>query len=386
MNWKIAFIFFFISVVNAEEVAPSSALEKVQATINELQQQMQDNRSQVGKLQIELETAEKNIGQLAKTLNKLNQQVKEKSLNLQQLFDYREDAKKQLKLQREQLAKQIRTTYAIGRQDYLKLLLNQENTESVGRIIAYYELFNRARADKIKDIHELLNRLDIIETDIQQNNVQIEQLVKEQTEQKTTLQTKNEERKKLLKNLNDAYKTQAQKLQALKDDKYRLEKLVGKVQKVLVENTPKLPENTSPDKIKKLQTPLLIPVKGKTVRKFGETKESGIKSQGILISATAGEKVQAVAAGRVVFADWFRHLGQLIIIEHSEGYMSLYGHNQTVLTHIGAQVESGETIATVGDSGGQENSGLYFEWRRQGAAIDPSEWFLPKENSTKNNS
>jgi septal ring factor EnvC (AmiA/AmiB activator) len=373
--WQIILIFLLISVANAEEIAPPSALEKVQATINELQQQMQDNRSQVGKLQIELETAEKNIGQIAKTLNKLNQQVKEKSLNLQQLFDYREDAKKQLKLQREQLAKQIRTTYAIGRQDYLKLLLNQENTESVGRIIAYYELFNRARADKIKDIHELLNRLDIIETDIQQNNVQMEQLISEQNTQKTTLQTKNEERKKLLKNLNDAYKTQAQKLQALKDDKFRLEKLVGKVQKVLVENTPKLPENTPPDKIKKLQTPLLIPVKGKTVRKFGETKESGIKSQGILISATAGEKVQAVAAGRVVFADWFRHLGQLIIIEHSEGYMSLYGHNQTLLTHIGAQVESGETIATVGDSGGQENSGLYFEWRRQGAAIDPSEWF-----------
>jgi murein hydrolase activator len=375
MNWKIAFIFLFISVANAEEVAPSSALEKVQATINELQQQMQDNRSQVGKLQTELETAEKNIGQLAKALNKLNQQVKEKSLNLQQLFDYREDAKKQLKLQREQLAKQIRTTYAIGRQDYLKLLLNQENAESIGRVIAYYELFSRARADKIKDIHELLNRLDIIETDIQQNNLQMEQLVKEQTEQKTTLQTKNGERKKLLKNLNDAYKTQAQKLQALKDDKYRLEKLVGRVHKVLVENTPKLPENMPSDKIKKLQTPLLIPVKGKTVRKFGETKESGIKSQGILISTEAGEKVQAVASGRVVFADWFRHLGQLIIIEHSEGYMSLYGHNQTLLTHVGAQIESGETIATVGDSGGQEKSGLYFEWRRQGSAIDPSEWF-----------
>ena len=372
----ISLIFLFISVANAEEVAPSSALEKVQATINELQQQMQDNRSQVGKLQIELETAEKTIGQLAKTLNKLNQQVKEKSLNLQQLFDYREDAKKQLKLQRDQLAKQIRTIYAIGRQDYLKLLLNQENTESVGRIIAYYELFNHARADKIKDIHELLNRLDIIETDIQQNNVQMEQLVKDQTEQKSVLQIKNEERKKLLKNLNDAYKTQAQKLQALKDDKYRLEKLVGKVHKVLVENTPKLPENTPPNKIKKIQTPLLIPVKGKTVRKFGETKESGIKSQGILISTEAGEKVQAVASGRVIFADWFRHLGQLIIIEHSEGYMSLYGHNQTLLTHIGAQVESGETIATVGDSGGQEKSGLYFEWRRQGSAIDPTEWFV----------
>lgn len=367
--------FLFISMVNAEEIVPSSALEKVQATINELQQQMQDNRSQVGKLQTDLEVAEKNIGQISKALNKLNQQVKEKSLNLQQLLDYREDAKKQLKLQRDQLAKQIRTTYAIGRQDYLKLLLNQENTESIGRIIAYYELFNRARADKIKEINELLNRLEIIETDIQQNNEQIEQLAKEQTEQKSILQTKNEERKKLLKNLNEAYKTQAQKLQALKDDKYRLEKLVGKVHKVLVENTPKLPENTPPDKIKKLQTPLLMPVKGKTVRKFGETKESGIKSQGILISTEAGEKVQAVASGRVVFADWFRHLGQLIIIEHSEGYMSLYGHNQTLLTHIGAQVESGETIATVGDSGGQEKSGLYFEWRRQGSAIDPTEWF-----------
>jgi murein hydrolase activator len=375
MNWRFILIFLLISVANAEEVAPSSALEKVQATINELQQQMQDNRSQVGKLQIELETAEKTIGQLAKALQKLNQQIKEKALNLQQLTDYREDAKKQLKLHRDQLAKQIRTTYAIGRQDYLKLLLNQENTESIGRIIAYYEIFNRARADKIKEINELLNRLEIIETDIQQNNDQIEQLAKEQTEQKSILQIKNEERKKLLKNLNDAYKTQTQKLQALKDDKYRLEKLVGKVHKVLVENTPKLPENTPPDKIKKLQTPLLIPVKGKTIQKFGEIKESGIKSQGILISATSGEKVQAVASGRVVFADWFRHLGQLIIIEHSEGYMSLYGHNQTLLTHIGAQVESGETIATVGDSGGQEKSALYFEWRKQGTAIDPNEWF-----------
>lgn len=368
-------VLLLISVTNAEENLRSSALEKVQAAIYELQQQMQDNRSQVGKLQSELETAEKNIGQLAKALHKLNQQIKEKSLNLQQLVEYRNEAKQQLKFQREQLAKQIRMSYAIGRQDYLKLLLNQENTENVGRIIAYYEIFNRARADKIKDIHELLNRLDIIEADIKQNNEHMEQLIKEQTEQKTILQTKNEERKKLLKTLNDAYKNQTQKLQALKDDKYRLEKLVGKVHKVLVENTPKRAENTSSDNIQKLQTPLLIPVKGKIIQKFGETKQSGIKSQGILISADTGEKVQAVASGKVVFADWFRHLGQLVIIEHSEGYMSLYGHNQILLTHVGAQVEKGETIATVGDSGGQEKSALYFEWRRQGSAIDPADWF-----------
>jgi len=375
MNWQFVLIFLVISVANAEEVAPSSALEKVQATINEIQQQMQDNRTKVGQLQTELETAEKNIGQLAKTLNQLNHQIKEKSSNLQQLLDYRQQAKDQLKIQRNQLAKQIRTTYAIGRQDYLKLLLNQENTESVGRVLSYYELFNRARADKIKDIDELLNRLDIIEADIQQTNQQSEQLMSEQNTQKTTLQTKNDERKSLLKTLNESYKTQAQRLQALKDDKYRLEKLVGKVHKVLVENTPKLPENTPSDQIKKLQTPLLMPVKGKTVHHYGETRGSGMKWQGILIGAPIGEKVQAVAAGRVVFADWFRHFGQLVIIEHSDGYMSLYGHNQTLYTQVGAQVESGEMIATVGDSGGQEKSGLYFELRKQGAAINPDKWF-----------
>ncbi|MEY3219373.1 MAG: hypothetical protein RIT27_730 [Pseudomonadota bacterium] len=375
MYWKIVLIFLFSAVANTEEVAPSSALEKVQATINEIQQQMQDNRSQVGKLQSELETAEKNIGQIAKTLNQLNHQIKEKADNLQQLLSYRQQAKNQLKIQRDQLAKQIRTTYAIGRQDYLKLLLNQENTESVGRVLAYYELFNRVRADKIKDIYELLNRLDIIEADIQQTNQQSEQLITEQNTQKTTLQTKNEERKNLLKNLHESYKTQAQRLQALKDDKYRLEKMLGKVHRVLVENTPKLPDNVSPDQIKKLQTPLLMPVKGKTLHHYGENRGSGMKWQGILIGAPQGEKVQAVAAGRVVFADWFRQLGQLVIIEHSDGYMSLYGHNQTIYTTVGAQVESGEMIATVGDSGGQEKSGLYFELRKQGAAINPDKWF-----------
>jgi septal ring factor EnvC (AmiA/AmiB activator) len=275
----------------------------------------------------------------------------------------------QLHVHRQILAQQIRSAYVIGRQDYLKLWLNQENPSAVGRVLMYYEYVNKSRIQQIQQINEILHNIESLERDISKENKELNQLVANQTQEKQHLELSRSERQRILDELAKTLENQQKKLLQLQEDKSSLQNLLGN----LGEISKKMPKQQGkPFTLQRGE--LIIPVAGNVQHQFGDERIGHLKWQGILFGAMTGQKIQAVAAGRVAFAQWFRNLGLLVIIDHGEGYMSLYAHTQSIYVKAGDWAEKGAIIASVGNSGGQKEAGLYFEIRYQGAPINPSKW------------
>jgi murein hydrolase activator len=361
----------YYSSANAEEVLTPSPeqLRQLEIRIRTLQSRMHDTQTEYGKNQQQLQQQEENIGKIVERITQLEQERLDCQVNLDELQKQRTQQLDQLAAQRKDLAQQIRAAYLIGRQDYLKLWLNQENPEPIGRLLTYYDYFNRARAEQIEGINDTLAQINTLEKAIEQENIRLNELINNLNNRKIALETTQSERQHLLTELSRTLATQEAELKSLQEDKDRLNTLLGGLDSVIKE----LPRpETLP--FNQLRGQLPWPVLGKVARRFGEARAGRLKWQGLLIAAELGEKVNAVAAGRVVFAEWFRNLGLLVILDHQHDYMTLYGYNQSLEVKVGDWVNAGQVIGRVGDSGGQPQTALYFEIRRRGEAIDPQQW------------
>ncbi|MEG1962723.1 MAG: peptidoglycan DD-metalloendopeptidase family protein, partial [Pseudomonas sp.] len=307
-----------------------------------------------------------------------------------------------------------------GREEYLKLLLNQQNPEKFARTLTYYDYLSQARMAQLRSFNETLRQLANVEQDI---SLQQAQLLAQQGNldaQRQELEKVRSERQQVLAKLNSDVKARDQKLQAREQDQADLSKVLKTIEETLARQAREAEaarqkallaaqeaekqrqrdalaasSTTTPSKPKALAGPLVSsngetfggafssargklpwPVNGRLLARFGETRggDSRAKWDGVMISASAGSQVRAVHGGRVVFADWLRGAGLLVILDHGNGYLSLYGHNQSLLKSAGDVVKAGEAISTVGDSGGQNSSGLYFAIRQQGRPSDPAQW------------
>lgn len=362
-------VFPFISFAAGFEQA-NAQLQRVEKLIGKLQAQMEDTRSRYGILQNELKASEKHIGLLAEHMEQLMQQRAGKQQNHQALrIEYQRQQDK-LKEQQQNLGKQIRAAYIMGRRDYLKILLNQEKPETVGRTLTYYDYFNRVRAQNIENIHAGLEHLQIIETQIELEKQAIDNLLEKEEQQKQQLEHSIQERAAILKQLVGSLHGQSKQIEQLEQDKLHLQELLVSLQDAFGD----VLQTEGLLSFQRLKGSFHYPVSGKIVKHFGEPRSGGLTWQGLLLAAKEGEKIQSIAAGRVVFSDWLRNFGQLLIIDHGGGYMSLYGHNRSLYKKTGEQVKSGEVIATAGNSGGRGRPALYFEIRRQGEALDPLAW------------
>lgn len=265
------------------------------------------------------------------------------------------------------LAQQIRAAYSSGHHDYLKLILNQEETKDVQRTVTYYQYLNRARIKEIDKFQETMASLLEVTTQHQEKQTELAELKVAQTAQKKTLQTSKNARAKTIKSLSQELLSSQQQLAKLEAEennlKLALEKLAAAASAELSLNG-----------LKKLRNKLRWPVKGRISHRFGTQKQGYLKWKGVLLSAPVGRQVNAVHNGKVLFSDWLKGYGLVTVIDHGDGYMSLYGHNQTLLKSVGDRVETGEPIALVGQSGGQQKPGLYFEIRHQGKAMNPKLW------------
>lgn len=344
-------------------------LQRLESQINELQKQMRTNRSEHDRLQSSLETNEESIGKLSERLETLNEALNDKQQTLSDLKHKQQQQVSQLQMHRQILAQQIRSAYVIGRQDYLKLWLNQENPSAVGRVLMYYEYVNKSRIQQIQDIKEILLNIESLERDISVENKELNQLVARQTQEKRNLELSRTERQHILDELAKTLENQQKHLSQLQEDKSNLQNLLGNLGEIS-KNLPK--QQGKPFTLQRGE--LLTPVVGNLQHQFGDERIGHLKWQGILFGATTGQKIQAIAAGRVAFAQWFRNLGLLVIIDHGEGYMSLYAHTQSIYVKTGDWVDKGAFIASVGNSGGQKEAGLYFEIRFQGVPVNPSKW------------
>jgi len=353
----------------AEEPASQQRLQQIRGNISEIKQGLGSDKNQQQQQQQQLRKLEKEIANLSRSQQKIKHKLKQQQKDLQQLDSDTNRLRKKLGQQQRNLGQQIRSAYTAGQQQQLKLLLNQTKPAVAGRNMIYYNYFSHAQISAAEQTRLNIQKLGDAEMRLQKSSDKLEKLKKQQQQQHLKLQQHQLGRKKLLSKLSSEINSKQQQLEQLLEDEKALSKLLQN-----------LPTQTQDRKIglsnlSKLKGKLKWPTKGKIKNHFGSPRNQGqLKWQGITISGKAGQEVYSIASGRVIFADWIRGYGLMLIIDHGNGYMSLYGHNQSLYKDVGDTISSNESIATLGNSGGNTSTGLYFEMRHKGKPINPATW------------
>lgn len=347
-------------------------LKELRTRISHLQSRLDSDVHLRGKLQLELRNSEQQIAQLSGSLHELEHSINTVRSRLVALRHEQADKQLALAAQKDALARQIRAAYMEGQDSQLQLLLNAEDPTAISRLLTYYDYFNKARAARIQAIRAELEALEKINAQIKKQLVQLSKLHDARTQALNKLQRSRTDRKQALAQLNVSIRSRTQKLARLQNDARTLEQLLSNLQHTLADIPADLEGH---HRFASLRGHMPWPVRGRVIQHFGEPLAGGrLRARGDLIAAPMGTPVHAVSYGRVVFADWLPHFGLLVIIDHGDGYMSIYAHNQNVYAQVGDWVHMGETIATLGDSGGQNQAALYFEIRKRNVALNPQEW------------
>ena len=357
----------------AEEIAlQTEKLQKLRQHIHAIKSEVDSMRGQRTGVQAALEKAEKEIGRVTAELYRLDADADATRLRTQSLDNDRTTERQMLAALRQTLMQDLQSAYAAGRQQRIKLLLNQQDPALVGRMMTYHGYFTRARTTRMQELRTTLARINDIERALVEQQAEIEKLQQQQREKSAQLTLEQDKRKKILAQLQRDLQLKASELSTLQQDEQRLQALVKSLQQAM-RNVPPQGDNTS---LRQLKGKLLWPVTGRITRRYGAKQASGeLQSSGVLIATRAGADVHAIANGRVAFADWLRGFGLLLIIDHGDGYMSLYGQNRSLYKDVGEGVKRGEVVAAAGSSGGQDQDGLYLELRKGGQPFNPSAWF-----------
>jgi len=356
-------------------------LQQLRTRIGELKNELVSMHGRKNALDAELEKTEKEFGAVASELRRLDRKIGQSRTRLDELGRERQASRKKLQTVQIILARELRSAYAMGQQQQVKLLLNQDDPAAIARLMTYYGYLSRARADRIRGITSVLDELDLIEQQVSEQKSGLEKLKVEKVAESDRLEHVQSNRKQLLVRLQAQLRKKSDQLAALQRDEKNLQQLVDSLRRALRD----IPPSTAPLKsISPLKGKLVWPVQGRIGIPFGAVQADGkLRSRGVLVSAPAGADVHAIASGQVVFADWLRGFGLLLIIDHGKGYMSLYGYNRSLFKEVGDRVVAGDLIATVGDSGGRERTGLYLELRKNGRPFDPAPWFAGKPTALR---
>jgi murein hydrolase activator len=347
-------------------------LEKVQKSIEKVKDHLKTTRYKRGHVVTELQQLESRISKNSAELDKTEAKIDSLDNKISDLRNELGKLKRKLKTQRQSLSEQIRAAYAIGRQQQVKMLLNQQDPAEMGRVIVYFDYLNRAREQHIADFLDSISEKRRVEEALNEARKEHEESLNTRKKQKNELQKQRVKRNQLLARLDREINNQEKNLSELEDSRNRIENLLMSLGELLAD-IPKSPSDSQPFKLQKGKLPW--PASGPFLATYGEPRnQGGLKWNGVLISTAHGSPVRAVSRGRVAFADWLQGYGFITIIDHGEGYMSLYGHNETLVKQAGDWVNAGEVIATSGDSGGQPMPGVYFEIRSRGKPVNPGSW------------
>ncbi len=370
-------VFLISQFLYAEDLNEKSAqLDSVRGKIEDVKTSMEKARLETRILQAELKKNETSAGNIALNIREIEKQLRLRNKHLDELKSKKSSHEKVLTEQKSALAQQIRSAYMVGKNDYMKLLLNQEDPARVGRVLAYYDYHNQTRARQIHSVNTEIEALTQLENNINRENDALLKLKQTQLTKNKEIEKSRNERNVILSTLLSQLVKQGLELQTLQQQEQETNRLLEKlIEKQARENQGSVAVFEDIPPFNSLKGKLDWPVKGKLVTRFGSYKRGAkLKWHGVIIDAKIGVEVQAVSGGQVVFADWFRNLGLLIIIDHGDSYMSLYGYNQSLLKNTGDWVLPGEVIALAGDSGGQLRSGVYFEIRNNGSPVNPAKW------------
>lgn len=349
--------------------ATAAQLERLKRDVSQLQQRISNREKERKDEQQALAEAERSINRVSSELRALDQELQQLNDNMLGLHSQRDALEAALEKRRVLVNQLIQEQYRQGRQPRLELLLKQQDPERLDRMLRYYDYLNAELTLQLSAYQSQLTHLNSTRVSIGSTEDQIaarrEKLISDQQQ----LEKAKRDRQTALTRLGQAQQEEQQRLVGLRRNQQELESLLGEIQRSL--ETTKLAQDSR--QFASLKGRLSWPVEGRLLRTFG-SQRSGISFEGLLISAQTGIQVKAIHHGRVVFSDWLRGYGLVLILDHGSGYMSLYGHNQTLLREPGDWVSAGQPIATIGNSGGHEEIGLYFAIRHQGKPVNPSEW------------
>ena len=356
---------------HADRGDPEEDLARIREKIGALQQSVREDLGRRDRVVVQLREAEAKVGEASRRLAAVRRDIRASDLRLAGLRAERQRNERILLEERDALAAQLRAAYVNGREEQLKLLLNQQDPAAIGRMLVYYGYFGRARADRIGTIETAVHRLEQVTVEERETRAGLERLAKQQAQEVRSLDGARGERRAALSEVNSQIRSRKDSLAKLRREAAAVQRLVEDLRRRLPEVPP--PEGGLP--FERVRGRLPWPVAGRIIENFGAPRGGGLRWNGLLISAERGAEVRAPYGGRVVYADWLPGLGLLLIIDHGGGYMSLYGHNEQIFKAAGTAVATGDVIASVGDSGGRDTPALYFEIRRGARAIDPRPWF-----------
>ena len=347
-----------------------SKLDILQSNISELQKTLTARNEQQTDLETDLERVETEASTLNTSIRELSNNIK--TVEKQLIGKQKEKANLEVNIsgQNDAIIAQLRSAQKIGDQEPIKLLLNQEDPQKIARMFKYYDYFLQARSAKIEQYLISVTALNDIIQSISSNKLELISAKDSLSKNQVNLKTNITQRENTLRKLQLAVANDQQKLTDLKRQRRELEALLNEVETAVADLI--LPTNSLPFTSRKGE--LEWPTKGQLAQRYGAQRNGPVQWQGWLIKVSAGAAVKTVHQGRIVFSNYLRGFGLLLIIDHGDGYMTLYGHNQELLKDTGDWVQTNEIIARAGNTGGLSAPALYFEIRSQGQPTNPKKW------------
>jgi septal ring factor EnvC (AmiA/AmiB activator) len=346
-------------------------LRKVNARIEKVRQAVNADIERRDQLSAQLRDAELGVQSARRQLEELRAQRIATEARLEDLERERAQREQELVAERGARAGELRAAYVNGREEQLKLLLNQQDPASFGRMLTYYGYFGRARAERIGSIRDKLEHLALLREKIAAEGQRLKELESRQEQEFAALKGAQQKRTQAVAAIESQIKTRGGEIKRLESQARSLEKLIADLRKAL-ESVPVAKQAPFEPLRGKLPWPVQ---QGKVLARFGQPRAGGsLKGQGMLIGTDRGARVRAPFAGRVAYADWLPGMGLMIVLDHGGGYLSLYGHNEEVFRKVGDPVAAGDVIGAVGDTGGHNQPALYFEVRRGREPVNPENW------------
>ena len=415
---------------NSPEIAEKQAdLGELRSRIESLRKELSASEENKADAADRLRESERQISRLQRELHELGEQREQLQKKLQALEQQSQDLSTTLALQQAQLERLLYRQYLRGTPDSLQLLLNGDDPNQMARDLHYLSAIAMRRAELMGEVSATLEKKKALAADTRERAQELKEIEEQQQQRHAELEKQRRERKALYTQVSDKVNAQRKEIGNLQQNEKRLSVLITRLSKILAAQAARQAEAAraaeaarlaeaarrkekekaaarSGEEMREAPRPpvsepvrprpvdaenryepmpsngdfarqkgsLRLPVRGTVSGRFGSPREGGGSWRGLFIKAGPGSEVKAVANGRVVFAEWMRGFGNLLIVDHGDAYLTIYGNNDSLLKQVGQAVKGGETVATVGNSGGNPESGLYFELRHQGQPIDPMKW------------
>ena len=370
-------------------------LNELKSRIDAIQKNLEQAESSRNEAADALAASERAISDANRALAELGQKSEVANAKVAEIKRETARAGNALSAQRKALSKMLYQQYVAGRPEGLAILLNGRDPNEMARELHYLSYVGRARAELIAGLEANVTRLAELENAAAQEAAELQAIAAEHKRQRQKLEAEKSSRKTIIARISRDIERQQREISTLRQDEARLTRLIEQLAKAIARPPkpragtereraapPRLRNERVPDRTEeldgafaRLRGRLALPVRGELANRFGSPRQDGAMAwKGLFIAAPGGEAVRAIAGGRVVFADWLRGFGNLLIIDHGDSYMSLYGYNETLYKQVGDVIRGGDRIAAVGNTGGRQDSGLYFEMRHEGRPFDPMTW------------